>query len=305
MCTSDFFIFHYYYCIVERKQVEFDYYIDAHIHFHSPEMTKDEIKQLILREFPALRSFFKNPNDNSTLLGMMDALNCKQAWIINYESPDVMGYTIETNDWVSQFCEDTDGRLVAIGGINPTIHEDAAEIMRDYFDSGLLRGLKVHGPHQLVWPNAYIDGLGSQRKLYEMVQELQIPVIFHTVTSIFPKARSKYGHPLLLEDVLIDFPDLVAILAHGGRPSWTREAEYLMAKFPKLYLDLSGIPPHLIAEYFPRFHRYAERAIFGSDFPSPGVPSLRVNAEAIANLPLPDETISKILFENAEKLIPN
>ncbi|MHA2253554.1 MAG: amidohydrolase family protein [Candidatus Kariarchaeaceae archaeon] len=284
--------------------MDFDYYIDAHIHFHSPDMTNSEIKELILKEFPALESYFRNPDDNSSLLGLMDGLSCKRAWIINYESPNVMGYTIETNDWVAKFCEDTDNRLLPIGGIQPELHDDAAEIMRDYFESGLLRGLKVHGPHQLIFPNAYVEGLESQRKLYEMVQELQVPVIFHTGTSIFPKARSRFGHPLMVEDVLIDFPDIKAILAHGGRPSWTRESEYLMAKFPNLHLDLSGIPPHLIPDYFPRFHRYADRAIFGSDFPSPGVPSSRENAEAIADLPLSEDILHKILHGNAEKLIP-
>ncbi|MHA2097191.1 MAG: amidohydrolase family protein [Candidatus Kariarchaeaceae archaeon] len=286
--------------------MELKEYIDCHLHFHSPDMTNEVIKDMILAEIPSMSNFFDNPEDNSPLLGLLDALNCKRAWIINYESPDVMGYTLETNDWVADFCSNSNNRLIPIGSVNPALHEDAGDLLRDYYESGMIRGIKIHGPHQLIRPNAYIDGLDSQKKLYSVIEDYQIPAIFHTGTSIFPNARSKFGNPMMLEDVLIDYPQMTIIMAHGGRPFWTREAEFLMAKFSdqELYMDLSGIPPHFIGDYFPRFERYAHRCIFGSDYPSPGVQSSRQNAESIASLPLPDETLKQILFKNAEKLIP-
>lgn len=286
--------------------MELDSYIDCHLHFHSPDMTDEIIKKIILKEAPTLQTFYENPNDHSPLLGLLDALKCKKAWIINYESPEVMGYTLETNDWVAKFCEGSGGMLVPVGSVHPGKHEDAAKIFRDYVESGMIKGLKVHGPHQLLKPNAYVNGLESQRKLYQLAEELQFPVIFHTGTSIFPKARSKFGNPMFLEDILIDFPDMVVIMAHGGRPFWVREAEFIMAKFQhhNLYMDLAGIPPKMIVNYFPRFHRFAHKSIFGSDYPSPGVPGSRENAEAIAQLPLEESIIKKILYENAEKLIP-
>ncbi len=285
--------------------MELKEYVDCHLHFHSPDMTKQVIKDMIMADIPSLKNFFENPEDNSPLLGLLDALNCKQAWIINYESPDVMGYTLETNQWVSDFCSGSNDRLIPIGSVNPQIHDDAADLIKNYYESGMIRGVKVHGPHQLIKPNAYLDGLDSQAKMYKVIEELQIPTIFHTGTSIFPNARSKYGDPMFLEDILTDFPQMIMIMAHGGRPFWTREAEYLMAKFRdhKLYMDISGIPPQLIGNYFPRFDRFAHKCIFGSDYPSPGVQSSRKNAENFANLPLPDETLENILFKNAEKLI--
>ncbi|MDH5401000.1 MAG: amidohydrolase family protein [Candidatus Heimdallarchaeota archaeon] len=278
-------------------------YVDCHIHFHDPLKTDEQIKLIMLNEFPMLKSFLDNPNDNTKLLEMMDQVNCKRSWIINYESPRVMGYDLSTLDWVSNFCEDSDKRLIPVGGIHPGLHEDAHQIMRNYFESGLLMGLKVHGPHQLIYPNAYTGGLIAQEKLYQTMEELKIPVIFHTGTSIFPKARSKFGNPLVLEDILIDFPEMTVIMAHGGRPIWMREAEFLMSKFKNLYMDLAGIPPKLIQEYFPRFNRYADRCIFGSDFPSPGVPSSRENVDNVAKFPLPPNIIKKIVLENAETII--
>lgn len=279
------------------------HFIDCHMHFHDPEMTTSTITEIIKEEFPHIKSFYETSGDNSALLGLMDAINCKQAWIINYESVDTMGYDISTNDWVHNFCENSHNRLIPIGGVNPKRHENAAEMMQDYVESGMIRGMKVHPSHQLLYPNEYTKGLESQRKLYAVCEELQIPVMFHTGSSIFPLARSKFANPLCLEDILIDFPELIMIQSHGGRPFWMRESEYLMIKFPQLYLDLAGVPPKLLPEYFPRFERYAERVLFGSDYPSPGVPSPRENAEVIADLPLPKATIDKILFGNAMKLM--
>lgn len=280
-------------------------YTDIHLHFHPPGQTKPEIKEIILDEFPPLAAFYKNPNDNSALLGLMDGLNCERSWIINYEAPDTMGYELSTNEWVAEFCENSNNRLLPIGGIHPNKHENPSQILCDYIESGKLFGIKVHGPHQLIYPNDYINGNTNQRKMYQILEALQIPVIFHTGSSIFPKARSKYGNPIFLEDILIDFSDMIVIMSHGGRPFWTREAEYLMIKFPQLYFDISGVPPKLIPKYYPRFHRYADRVIFGSDYPSPGVPGSRVNAESITDLPLPNDTLQRILHDNATKILAN
>ena len=117
-------------------------FIDCHLHFHDPRMTKRNIIGIILKEFPLIKSFYDKPEDNSVLLGMMDAINCERAWVINYESK-MMGYSIATNDWVSTFCENSSDRLIPIGGINPYFHDNAASILRDYLESGLIKGVQI------------------------------------------------------------------------------------------------------------------------------------------------------------------
>ncbi len=279
------------------------HYIDAHMHFHDPTHVDPYLMKSLKSEFPIIQQFINNPDDNSAILGFLDALNCDQAWLMNYEAKNVIGHPFEINEWVANLCENSDGRLIPFGGIDVFAHNDPVGIMRDFFESNRLFGLKVHPPHQLYKPNIYLKGNNKLRKLYEMCEELKIPVVFHTGSSIFDKARSKYGNPLYLEDILIDFPDLIVIMAHGGRPFWMREAEYLMIKFPQLYFDISGIPPHYIPDQYPRILRYADRLIFGSDFPSPGVPGSRQNAEEIAKMGFSEDILNKILFENAKEIV--
>ena len=79
--------------------------------------------------------------------------------------------------------------------------------------------------------------------------------MFHTGTSIFPGARNKYGDPIYIDDVAVDFPKLKILLAHGGRPLWMDTAFFLMRRHPNVYLDISGIPPKTLLKYFPRAGR--------------------------------------------------
>jgi len=65
---------------------------------------------------------------------------------------------------------------------------------------------------------------------------------------------------------------------------------------------VSGIPPAKLLEYFPRLDEIADKTVWGTDWPSPGIKSMRANVEAFQALPLPDETKRKILHENAARI---
>ena len=141
-----------------------------------------------------------------------------------------------------------------MGGVHPRFTEDAAAEVRRAADMGV-RALKLHPPHMAVEPNAYLHGLDALRALYEEAQRLKLPVMIHTGTSIFPGARSRTGEPMPIDDVAVDFPDLTIILAHGGRPLWMEQAFFLVRRFPRVYMDVSSIPPRSILRYLPRLAR--------------------------------------------------
>ncbi len=69
-----------------------------------------------------------------------------------------------------------------------------------------------------------------------------------------------------------------------------------------VHLELSGIPPKRFLEYVPRLAEVADRAMFGTDWPSPGVRSIRRNVADFLALPLPDEARHRILWDNAARL---
>ena len=166
-----------------------------------------------------------------------------------------------------------------------------------------MRLLKVQGPHAVFPPDDSLREKPMLGKVYALAERHGVPVMFHTGTSVFPGARSKYGHPMAIDDIAVDFPELKIIMAHGGRPLWMAEAFFLVRRHPNVYIDISGIPPKLLLNYFPRVEEIADKVLFGSDWPSPGIPGMGINASGVKKLPISDESKRKILYDNAEKLL--
>ena len=167
-----------------------------------------------------------------------------------------------------------------------------------------LRLIKIHPPHQLFYPNQYLRGMKELELLYRTAESNGIPVMFHTGTSIFPGARNKYGDPIYIDDVAVDFPKLKIVLAHGGRPLWMDTAFFLVRRHANVYLDISSIPPSSLLKYFPRLVEIAHKTMFGSDWPGPGVRDLRQALDSFRQLPLPAATQQQILCKTALTLWP-
>jgi predicted TIM-barrel fold metal-dependent hydrolase len=121
-------------------------------------------------------------------------------------------------------------------------------------------------------------------------------VTFRTGTSVFPRARIKYGDPILLDDVAVDFAELKIVMAHGGRPFSTQQPFFPIRRHRNVYLDISGIPPNRLLDYFPRLLEISEKTIFGSDWPTVGVESIGHNVQQMLRLGLPEQSLSKILY---------
>jgi predicted TIM-barrel fold metal-dependent hydrolase len=167
-----------------------------------------------------------------------------------------------------------------------------------------IRAIKIHPSHQALSPNDYRHGNGSLAAIYERAQANAMPVMIHTGTSIFPGARNLHAQPMLCDDVSIDYPNLVVILAHGGRPLWMNEAFFLVRRHKNMYMDISGIPPHKLKEYFPRIEDIADKVLWGTDWPSPGVTEMKVNVEKFNALAIEPAAKRKILYDNAARLFP-
>jgi predicted TIM-barrel fold metal-dependent hydrolase len=67
-------------------------------------------------------------------------------------------------------------------------------------------------------------------------------------------------------------------------------------------MDISGIPPRLLLDYFPRLESVAHKTLWGTDWPGPMVPTLSGNLEVFRRLPLAQSVQRAILYRNAERL---
>ena len=277
---------------------------DLHIHIQPWRQLKPDVLAVMRRgkeeEWDRLTALMDDPK---LLLEMLDRSGIWRVGLINYPSPDLMGFTDETNRFAADYASAAPQRLLAFGGVHPRFTKDAEAQVEELLQMGI-RCLKIHPPHQLFPANAYTMGLENLARIYRRCEERGMPVLVHTGTSIFPGARCKYGHPMELDDVAIDYPDLTIIMAHGGRPLWMDEAFFVLRRHKNVHLELSGIPPKRLLEYFPRLAEIADRVVWGTDWPSPGVKDLRENLDQFLALPLSDDVKTRITRTNPLQLIP-
>jgi hypothetical protein len=242
-------------------------------------------------------------DDPKALLEVMDACGIWRVGLVNYPSPDVMGFTDETNAFAARYASAAPERLIPYGGVHPRFTTDPEGQVEELLALGA-RILKIHPPHQVFPANAYTMGLEALGRIYRRCEDRGLPVTIHTGTSIFPGARCKYGRPMELDDVALDFPDLTIIMAHGGRPLWTDEAFFVLRRHRNMVLEISGIPPLKLLEYFPRLEEIGDRVVWGTDWPSPGVHDLRRNLDQFLALPLSEDLKTMITRTTPLRLIP-
>ena len=277
---------------------------DVHVHIQPFEMLKPEIIEGMRREKQDFDLLLRVSRDPRAFLSLLDDVGVERACLINYVAPEIMGYTDKVNEYVVTYARADRDRLIPFGSVHPRFTPEPEKAIRRLIREDRIGGLKLHPPHQLFEPNAYMDGsMPVLRTLYEQAADARVPVMVHTGTSVFPGARSRFGNPLAVDDVAVDFPDLTIIMAHGGRPFWCEEAFFVVRRHRNVYFDIASIPPKRLLHYFPRLEEIADQTLFGSDWPGPGVPGIAANLKAFRSLKLSVAAKRKILSENAAKVL--
>jgi predicted TIM-barrel fold metal-dependent hydrolase len=276
---------------------------DCHIHISPLDMFKPSALELMRAKRPNFAQIEEYCRSPKAFLKFLDAAGVERAALINYVAPEVIGFTAGVNQFVSDYVKEDPKRLLSCGSLHPrhstNILSDVGQLLRQG-----IRMIKIHPPHQVFFPNDYLRGVSELEIIYRAAEANGIPVMFHTGTSIFPGARNKYGDPIYLDDVAVDFPKMRILLAHGGRPLWMETAFFLVRRHPNVYLDISGIPPKSLPKYFPRLNEIATKTLFGTDWPGPGVPDIQKNLEDFRGLGLSEAVQDQILSKTALEIWP-
>jgi predicted TIM-barrel fold metal-dependent hydrolase len=199
------------------------------------------------------------------------------------------------NERVADFCRASD-RLIPFANVNPYVTADLAGELRHCVNDLGCRGLKLYPTYQHFYVND-----ARLYPLYDEAQRLGVPVMIHTGSSVFRGSRLKYGDPLYVDDVVVDFPALTMIMAHSGRGFWYDAAFFMAQLHEHVYMEITGLPPQKLLQYFPNLERNADKIIFGSDWPS--VTDIKANVAAIRSLEIREQSKAKILGGNAARLL--
>ena len=165
------------------------------------------------------------------------------------------------------------------------IHEDSINASSDCevmarFDKAMLLpktvGLKVYAGYR---PIHVADK--RYHPFYDLARAHDMPVVIHTGETALPNALLKYAHPLTVDELAVQFPDVRFVMAHAGNP-WLIDAVQVARKNPNVYLELSGLfagsfNARAIAEdeksyldYIRMWTRYLgryDKILYGSDWP--------------------------------------
>ena len=281
--------------------------IDFHVHLARYESYTEYCDGLLSgaystrQEYDEFTNYYMDPRN---FLKLMDEKGIDYSVILAEITPLTTG--VSTNEMVEEFCQ-ASSRLIPFCTLNPYQHPNMGGMLEDLILNHGFKGLKLYPPYNYFYPNdSFIY------PLYAVAERLGIPVQFHTGSSIFANSRIKYGYPIHFDDVAVDFPNMKIIMAHGGRGPWHNEALNMVRLHKNIYIDVAGLPPKKLTEYFPDMGRFAHKFIFGTDWPTPAFNIVNMkaaaldakkNIEMIKNLNISPEAVSKILGGNARQLL--
>lgn len=150
----------------------------------------------------------------------------------------------------------------------------------------------------------------DDRRLYPVYAkcfELDLFVCVHTGVNYGVTHPIRNDHPLMLDDVACDFPDLKLVACHAGWP-WVTEMVAVARKHPNVYMEFGGLAPKYVGasgtgwEVMFRFMNslLSDQILFGTDWPV--IPHGRAIPEWL-ELGLKQHVLDKALSLNARKLL--
>lgn len=147
------------------------------------------------------------------------------------------------------------------------------------------------------------------RPALELAERYRVPVMVHTGDTFHPKAKLKFAHPLHVDEVAVDWPDVDFIVCHLGNP-WLTDTAELIYKNENVYADISGLvleeftaPLEVhMREQLEEFFVYSgepDKLLFGTDWPLVRMgPYLRF----VEQIDLEPELREMLMWENAARL---
>jgi predicted TIM-barrel fold metal-dependent hydrolase len=192
---------------------------------------------------------------------------------------------IEKNQGCYELTQMHPGRLYSFCGVDPR-RPNASEILRRGLREWGMKGLKLY-PTTGFYPDDEIV-----YPLYRICVENDVPVLLHQGHS-GGRLKSKYGHPMYVDTVAADFPELRLILGHGGRiETWGHEALSVAIYKTNVHIEISlwqhWLSPDELAKKFVwiRDRIGIDRLLFGSDMTNVEVSiTLKEWVDTVAMLP--------------------
>lgn len=275
------------------------------VHVHAEVSCTDPEDPVMGKFFDAASSYFKAPRQRPTIEETIAYYREQNTafCLFTVDCEAGLGAKRIRNEEIAELALANSDIVIPFASVDPHKGKMGAREARDLIENWGVKGFKFHPPLQ-----DYDPGDRIAYPIYEVIAEYGLPATFHTGHSGMGTGlkggggvKLKYGQPILVDQVAVDFPDIDFILAHPSWP-WTDESLSMALHKANVYIDLSGWSP----KYFPEpIIRYANtqlshKMLFGSDFPL-----IRPDAwiAAAQEAGFREPVLQKIIKDNAVQLL--
>lgn len=223
--------------------------------------------------------------------------------IFPVDSERETGFRRYSNQEVAELASEESDIMIPFASIDPWKGKLGLREARSLMSDHGVRGFKFHPTMQGFWPN---DRMAYP--LYEAIEAEGGIALFHTGQTGLGSGwrggmgmRLKYSHPMNIDDIAVDFPDLKIIMAHPSFP-WQEEALAVAQHKPNVYIDLSGWSPKYFPDILVNYTNtiLKRKMLFGSDWPA--ITPDRWLAD-FDDIEIRDDVRPLVLKENARRLL--
>ena len=177
--------------------------------------------------------------------------------------------------------------------------------MEERIRDGLVKGIKLYPGYDL-----YAINDPSLEAVFRIAAKHDVPVMIHCGDTYSKGAKVRQAHPLLVDDVAVDYPDVRFVICHLGNP-WFQDTAEVLYKNDNVYADISGLT---LGDFDYEFERYlvtrvkdmiaymgdpGSQIMYGSDWP---LVEMAPYVKFLEGLDFPEEAREHIAWKTAAEL---
>ncbi len=267
--------------------------IDCHVHLNNyDQINKNERKVLSLQE--RLNSLLDTMENNNIYYSIL-----LSSYKIDLNRPS----TSQIIDIINK--NDNKNKIGVVGGF--TIDNHTKEDIKNYkqwLKDDIIKGIKLYCGYEHHYP--YDE---RYQIVYDICVEFDCPIMIHTGDAFSNRAKVKYSHPLNIDDVAVDNPELKIVMCHIGNP-WITDCQEVLYKNSNVYADISGL---IVGDFTSSGEiHYADKIkeilnyvdsphhlLYGSDWP---ISNMKSYTNFVQKLGLDKESYDLLMYKNAKSI---
>lgn len=265
--------------------------IDCHVHLNYYPNTMNKTKQLC-----GLEDRLK------ALLESMDYNNIDYSLVLSsYRVDEYRPSTAQIIEVTKKY----ENRMGVVAGFTIDNHsEEDLSSYRKWLKDDLIKGIKLYCGYEHYYPYDK-----RYQRIYDMCTEHGAPVMIHTGDTLSNTGKIRFSHPLNIDDIAVDNPELRIIMCHLGNP-WIVDCQEVLYKNKNVYADISGL---FIGDFTTsaetyytskirellRYVGFPHRILYGSDWP---ICDMESYIKFVRMFDLDRESFDLLMFNNSKKI---